>query len=170
MKNIILIGMPSSGKSTLGVLLAKNLGYGFIDSDLLIQEKTKKLLHQSISELGHEGFLALEAEVNLSIETENTVISTGGSAVYSEKAMKHLSSIGTVVYLKISFETLSTRLGDYMHRGVVIRNGSTLRDMYDERCPLYEKYADVVIDESDSGSDSLSRTLDKVLDACKNLI
>ena len=131
MPNIILIGMPSCGKSTVGILLAKNLGFEFIDSDLLIQKKTGKLLHQTISESGINRFLEIENEVNASIVAENTVISTGGSAVYCKEAMEHLSSIGVVVYLKISFETLSERLGDYVHRGVIVRSGYTLKDMYE---------------------------------------
>ena len=166
MPNIILIGMPSCGKSTVGILLAKNLGFEFIDSDLLIQKKTGKLLHQTISESGINRFLEIENEVNASIVAENTVISTGGSAVYCKEAMEHLSSIGVVVYLKISFETLSERLGDYVHRGVIVRSGYTLKDMYEERSVLYEKYADVVIDESACGS-SLSATVENTLLACK---
>jgi len=164
MNNVILIGMPSSGKSTVGVLLAKNLGYQFVDSDILIQNVRIKLLHETISEEGIDGFLKIENEVNSSINTDRTVISTGGSAVLCQEAMEHLSSIGTVIYLKISFQTLSKRLGDYVHRGVIIKNGSTLRDMYDERCPLYEKYADVIIDEEIYGG-SLSATIERALEA-----
>ena len=161
--------MPSSGKSTVGILLAKNLGFEFIDSDLLIQKKTGKLLHQTISESGIDYFLETENEVNASISAENTVISTGGSAVYCQKAMEHLASIGLVIYLKISFETLCERLGDYVHRGVIIKNGCTLRDMYEERSVLYEKYADIVIDESECGT-SLSSTVECTLNACKKYL
>ena len=145
MSNVILIGMPSCGKSTVGVLLAKHLGYRFIDSDLLIQEKTGKLLHELISERGVDGFLAIENEINAAIEAEHTVISTGGSVIFGEQAMQHLRSIGRVIYLKIDYETLCARLGDYVHRGVVVREGDTLLDMYRERAPLYEKYADVIV-------------------------
>ena len=147
MSNVILIGMPSCGKSTVGVLLAKHLGYRFIDSDLLIQEKTGRLLHELIRERGIDGFLALENEVNAAIDTERAVISTGGSVVFCEQAMQHLRSIGRVVYLKIDYDTLCARLGDYVHRGVVIREGHTLLDMYRERAPLYEKYADVTVEQ-----------------------
>ncbi len=152
MSNIVLIGMPSCGKSTVGVLLAKNLGLRFLDTDLLIQETTGKLLHESIAELGSDGFLALEDRILSGVMAENTVIATGGSAVYGVDAMAHLREIGKVVYLKISYETLCERLGDYTHRGVVMPAGYTLRDMYDERVALYEKYADLVLDESASVS------------------
>ena len=161
MSNVVLIGMPSCGKSTVGVLLAKHLGYQFIDSDILIQEKTGKLLHEIISEQGVDAFLAIEEQLNASIDTDRTVISTGGSAVYGKQAMEHLRSIGTVIYLKISFDTLAERLGDYVHRGVVLRNGCTLLDMYRERSALYEKYAHIVIDEGERGTlgDTLERCL-----------
>lgn len=148
MPNIILIGMPSCGKSTVGVLLAKQLGYRFLDTDLLIQEKTGKLLHELIAERGRDGFLSLENATLASIDTDKTVIATGGSAVYGEGAMAHFKQSGTVVYLKIDFETLSERLGDYVHRGVVMRAGHTLKDMYEERAALYERYADLTLDES----------------------
>ena len=144
--SVILIGLPSCGKSTLGVILAKRLGYKFIDSDLLIQEKTKKLLPSLIEELGTEGFIALENEVNLSITDECAVIATGGSAIYGEEAMRHLRTLGKIVYIKLSYKSMQRRLGDYTHRGVVIRSGATLYDMYKERCPLYEKYADITLD------------------------
>lgn len=159
MRNIILIGMPAVGKSTVGVLLAKRLGYRFIDSDLLIQEREGKLLHEILAERGTDGFLAIEDEVNGSIEAERSVIATGGSAVYGEDAMEHLRSIGTVVYLKMDLETLKNRLGDYTHRGVVMRNGCTLEQMYAERAPLYEKYADIV---AQAGTGTLGDTLERL--------
>lgn len=143
--SVILIGMPSCGKSTVGVLLAKKLGYKFIDSDLLIQEREKSLLHDIIAEKGIDGFLRIENDVNCLITDKSAVISTGGSAVYGREAMEHLKTLGKVVYLNISYETMSARLGDYVHRGVVLREGYTLKDMYDERAVLYEKYADITI-------------------------
>ena len=148
--HIILIGMPACGKSTVGVLAAKTLGYRFVDSDLIIQERTGKKLHRIISEVGREGFLAIEEAVNLTLgnDAAPSVIATGGSAVYSEAAMAHFKSVGKVVYLRLSFETVERRLGNFTHRGVVMPEGYTLRDLYDERCALYERYADVVIDES----------------------
>ncbi len=147
MNNITLIGMPGAGKSTLGVVLAKVLGYQFLDADLLIQKQEKRRLHQIISEEGIEGFKAIENRVNASIEAENTVIATGGSVVYCEEAMEHLKEIGKVVYLKLSLEALSRRLGNLKGRGVVLKEGQTLKSLYEERIPLYEKYADLVVDE-----------------------
>ncbi len=143
--SVTLIGMPSCGKSTLGVLLAKKLGCRFIDSDLLIQERESRLLHDIIEQEGIDGFLKIENEVNCGIIEENAVISTGGSAVYGKEAMAHLASLGKIVYLKISLDTMLERLGDYVHRGVVLPEGYTLVDMYEERSALYEKYADVTV-------------------------
>lgn len=147
MKNIVLIGMPGVGKSTIGVVLAKTLGYGFVDADLLIQEREGRLLSQIIEEEGVEGFIRIEEEVNSAIRTDHTVIATGGSVVYGEKAMEHLKSIGTVVYLKLSFEELDKRLHNIKGRGVVLRDGQSLYDLYVERTGLYEKYADFTVDE-----------------------
>ena len=147
MNNITLIGMPGAGKSTIGVVLAKVLGYQFLDSDLLIQKQEKRRLSEIIEEEGYKGFKDVENRVNASIEAENTVIATGGSVVYCEEAMEHLKSIGTVVYLKLSLNALSKRLGNLKGRGVLLREGQNLTDLYEERTPLYEKYADIVIDE-----------------------
>jgi shikimate kinase len=160
--HIILIGMPACGKSTVGVLAAKTLGYRFIDSDLVIQERTGKKLHRIISDEGREGFLAIEEAVNLSLGNDSapSVIATGGSAVYSPAAMAHFKEIGTVVYLRLSFETVQKRLGNFTHRGVVIPAGYTLRDLYDERCALYERYADITVDES--RGDSIGDVLDSL--------
>lgn len=145
MKNIILIGMPGSGKSTVGVVLAKKLGYQFIDSDLVIQERCRKLLHQLIEERGEAGFVMLENEVNASILADSAVIATGGSAVYGKEAMAHFRQIGKIVYLELAFEELEKRLGDLHERGVVLKEGMTLKELYEERIPLYEKYADIVV-------------------------
>ena len=147
MNNITLIGMPGVGKSTIGVVLAKVLGYQFLDSDLLIQKQEKRRLSEIIEEEGYRGFQEVENRVNAAIDVENTIIATGGSVVYCEEAMEHLKSIGTVVYLKLSLQALSKRLGNLKGRGVLLREGQTLADLYDERTPLYEKYADIVVDE-----------------------
>lgn len=161
MNNVTLIGMPGAGKSTLGVVLAKILGYEFLDSDLLIQKQEKKRLSRIIEEKGTEGFMAVENRVNASIEAENTVIATGGSVVYCDEAMQHLKSIGRVVYLKLSLEAVSRRLGNLKGRGVVLKDGQTLKELYEERTPLYEKYADIVVDEE--GKD-LEASLQAVLE------
>lgn len=146
MNNVVLIGMPGAGKSTIGVVLAKMLGYQFMDSDLLIQTQENRKLSEIIEQEGIEGFIDIENRVNSQIETKKHVIATGGSVVYGKEAMEHLRSIGTVVYLHIGCEELSKRLGDLTCRGVVIKKGQGLEDLYKERCPLYEKYAHITID------------------------
>ena len=145
MRNIVLVGMPGCGKSTVGVVLAKNLAMDFIDSDLLIQREMGMRLSAIIERYGDEGFRQIEGRVNSGIRAENSVIATGGSVVYSEEAMAHLKSIGTVVYLKLSYEQIEDRLGDLHARGVTIRPGQTLRGLYEERCPMYERWADIVV-------------------------
>lgn len=144
--NIVLIGMPGVGKSTIGVVLAKKLGYSFVDSDLLIQEQEGMLLHEIIEEKGLDGFNQIENEVNASLSTHKSIIATGGSAVYGKEAMEHLQKIGIVIYLSLSYEELVFRLGDLNERGVSIRQGQTLQDLFVERQPLYEQYADIMVD------------------------
>ena len=158
--NIVLIGMPGVGKSTLGVVLAKELGYEFVDADLLIQKRENRLLKEIIEDEGVEGFLQIENDVNASIETDKTIIATGGSVVYGKEAMEHLKAIGTIVYLSLDYDTLDSRLGSLKGRGVVLKDGQDLKTLYEERVPLYEKYADVVVDEK--GLD-LEATLTAVL-------
>lgn len=145
MENIILIGMPGCGKSTVGVVLAKALGMDFIDSDLLIQRREGKRLAQIIEEMGDDGFRAVENEVNAAIDVQGCVIATGGSVIYGQEAMAHLRSIGTVVYLQLSYAQVEERLGDLHARGVTVKPGQTLRDLYNERCPMYERHAHVTI-------------------------
>ncbi len=144
--NIVLIGMPGCGKSTVGVVLAKNLGYRFMDVDLVIQETEGKLLSEILDEEGFAGFVAAEERACLSIVTDKTVIATGGSAVYGEEGMMHLSDIGTVIYIRLGFDEIEHRLGDLHKRGVAMKQGMTLKDLYEERTPLYERYANLVID------------------------
>ena len=144
--NIVLIGMPGAGKSTVGVVLAKRLGYRFIDSDLVIQDKYEKLLHELISEHGVEGFWQIENEVNAGLNVHRCVIATGGSVIYGAEAMEHLRETGTVVYLKLSYEEIAHRLGDLNARGVTLQPGQTLADLYAERTPMYEKYAHVTLE------------------------
>ena len=161
MNNIIFIGMPASGKSTVGVVVAKRLGYGFVDTDLLIQAQEKKLLKEIIAEVGNEGFLQIENQVNRDVNVERSVISPGGSVVYCEEAMNHFKEIGTVVYLQVPFETINQRISNAKNRGVVLKEGQTLKDLYDERTALFEKYADYTISEEGL---SLEETIDEVLD------
>ena len=144
--NIVLLGMPGSGKSTVGVLLAKSLGMRFVDTDLLIQEQEGKLLREIIRDEGLEQFIAIENRVNAEVMAENSVIAPGGSAIYGQEAMEHFKEIGEVVYLKLSYRSVARRLGDLTKRGVVFRPGQTLKALYKERCPLYEKYADYVVE------------------------
>ena len=144
-KNIVLIGMPGAGKSSIGVVLAKVLGFRFVDADILIQEREGRLLKDIIKEDGLDGFIQIENEVNASIQTIHTVIATGGSVIYGKEAMEHLSSIGTIVYLELNYQTIANRLGNISQRGVVLKVGQDLAGLYEERCPLYEKYADLVI-------------------------
>ena len=146
MKNIILIGMPACGKSSVGVILAKTAAMSFIDTDLLLQQEEGKKLQYIIDNQGMDEFLKIEERVLSSVKAENAVISTGGSAVSSESAMAHLRSIGTVVYLKLSLSEIDRRLKNIKTRGIAMGPGETLADLYDYRVPLYEKYADITID------------------------
>lgn len=145
--NLILIGMPTSGKSTVGVILAKALGYEFLDIDLLIQKKEGKKLSEIMAERGVDGFLALEEEVTCGLDCAHTVIAPGGSVVYGEKGMEHLRSLGRVIYLQMDLDMLEERLHDAKNRGVALRDGQTLEGLYEERVPLYENYADITVKE-----------------------
>lgn len=147
-RNITLIGMPASGKSTIGVLLAKRLGYSFVDVDIVIQEKEKRLLKEIIAQEGTEGFMAVENRINAELDVDHSVIAPGGSVIYGKEAMEHLKEISTIVYLKLSYEDLKERLGNLVDRGVVLKDGMTLLDLYEERVPYYERYADITVDET----------------------
>jgi shikimate kinase len=146
MENIILIGMPGAGKSTMGVILAKTLGRHFIDTDIVAQETSGRLLQDIIDEEGTGAFLKTEEKTILSLHCRNAVIATGGSVVFSESAMKYLKKDGVVIYLKISFDEMARRLRNITTRGIVLPGGQSLREMYNQRVPLYEKYADITID------------------------
>jgi len=160
--NIIFIGMPAVGKSTVGVVVAKRLGYQFIDTDILIQKEEGKLLKEIIAQKGIDGFLEIEDRVNSGVRVTKTVISPGGSIVYCENAMKHYKKIGKIVYIQVSYDIISKRLSNARNRGVVLREGQTLKDLYNERTGLFEKYADVTVCEDGL---NLEETIDAVLRA-----
>lgn len=163
MKNIILIGMPGCGKSTIGVVLAKAIGYRFTDSDLVIQERDGRLLCEIIEQEGVDGFNKIEDKINSEIVAERTVIATGGSVIYGKNAMEHFKQIGVIVYIRLPYNEIQRRLGDLGKRGVSIKEGQTLKELYDERVPLYEKYADIIIDEKGHGiSDTALEIKDRV--------
>lgn len=164
--NIVLIGMPGVGKSTVGVILAKVLGYQFLDADLVIQQQEKKLLKDIIAEVGTEGFIEVENRVNAGLECSQTIIATGGSVVYGKEAMEHLKEIGTVVYLEVPYKTIEKRLSDIKGRGVVLKEGQTLYDLYMERTPLYEKYADIRVNE---GRLNVEQTVEVLIEKMQEL-
>lgn len=165
MSNLIMIGMPGSGKSTLGRILAENIGYDFIDTDNLILEHYKRPLKELIEELGAEGFIKAEGDILKEINTDKTVIATGGSAVYNSEGMEHLKSIGKIVYLCYPISDIQNRVGNLIARGVVCQNCKTLHDLFEERRPYYEKYADITVhlDSSSIGRSiyKLQRAVDK---------
>ena len=160
--NVVLIGMPTCGKSTVGVVVAKMLGLAFVDTDILIQNREGKKLKDIIDEKGNDGFEKVESEVIENISVENTVIATGGSAVYSPKAMARLKEIAKVVYLAVDIEEIEKRMTDMRNRGVVFKKGQGVRELYLEREPLYEKYADYVVSEK-------GKTLEQTVEAVVNL-
>ena len=164
MKNIVLIGMPGAGKSTVGVLLAKTLGYAFLDTDLVIQEREGKLLQDLVDELGVEAFLEREADAICSVDCVNTVIAPGGSAVCRDRAMEHLKSLGRIVYLHLPLEELEHRLHNISTRGIAMAPGETLAHIYDYRSPLYRKYADLTVE---AGRQTLEETVEQVLNALR---
>ncbi len=157
--NIILIGMPTSGKSTVGVILAKVLGMDFMDTDIIIQRREGSKLNEIIEKNGIDGFLKREEQALLSIDVSHTVIATGGSAVYSDTAMKHLSKNANVVYLNISLEDLKKRLVDTKDRGVIIRPDESIDKMYESRSILYEKYAEITVKEEGSSIEDTIRAV-----------
>ena len=164
MNNIILIGMAGCGKSTVGVLLAKALGMGFLDTDLVIQRREGKKLQEIINGDGLEYFKRAEDAALLSVETDNTVIATGGSAVYYDDAMKHLKAGGKCVWLALPFDVIERRIRNIKTRGIAIAPGKTLRDVFEERQPLYEKYADIRVDCAGSAEDNVAEVI-KALNA-----
>ena len=146
MKNIVLIGMPGAGKSTIGVILAKSLLFDFCDTDLSIQKETGESLCDTISRIGIGEFIRLEENVICKQGFKNSVVATGGSAVYGEKAMAKLKECGKIVYLKVGPEELESRIKNIHTRGIAMKEGTTISELYEERAPLYEKYADITIE------------------------
>lgn len=166
--SVILIGMPGCGKSTVGVLLAKTMLYSFCDTDLLIQQREGEALQSLVDRLGIDGFCALEEDVVSSVsDIDSTVIATGGSVVYSAKAMKNLSSLGKIVYLKLTSEEIVRRVQNIKTRGIVMHGTQTLEGLYAERVPLYEKYADITVD---CDSMSIEESVEAVMIALKNAV
>ena len=164
MDNIILIGMPGAGKSTVGVLPAKTLGYAFLDTDLVIQQREGALLQPLVDSLGVEAFLDVEADAICSVECRGTVIAPGGSAVCRERAMSHLRALGRIVYLHLPLEELERRLSNISTRGIAMAPGETLADLFARRAPLYRNYADLTVDV---GRQSLEETVALVLRALR---
>ena len=144
-RNLIFIGMPGSGKSTVGVLAAKRLGMGFVDTDLLIQEEAGRTLQEIVDQDGYQALRHIEEQVLLKLSVENQVISTGGSAVYSDAAMRHLKANGTVVFLDIPLDVVIQRIGDYSLRGISRRPDQSLSELFNERFALYSRYADITV-------------------------
>lgn len=167
--NIVLIGMPGAGKSSVGVLLAKTLGMSFVDTDLLIQEKAGRLLQAIIDQDGVERFLALEEDVILRLERENSVIATGGSVIYSDAAMRHLKKDGSLIYLKLGYEEIEQRIKNMSTRGIAMDKGQKLIDLYHERVVLYEKYADMTVDCSGTGIEELVGKIANLVKAVKTI-
>ena len=159
--NIILIGMPGSGKTTLGTELSEKIGYGYIDSDSVIVAREGKRLSEIIAEKGREVFLDIEAKINSELCASRCVIATGGSVIYRDYAMEKLKTIGTIVYIKLPYEVIARRLGDLKKRGVALKDGFTLKDLYNERAPLYEKYADVIVELN---GESVAKSVEKLLE------
>lgn len=161
-ENIILIGMPGSGKSTCGVLAAKALLKNFFDTDLLFQGLEEKRLQDIIDDDGIEYFLSAEERAILSLDINATVVATGGSVVYSDKSMEHLKKSGKVIYLHLSYGTMVDRIKNITTRGVVVKEGDSLEDMYNERLPMYQKWADIVIN---CDNNTVEQTVEKIVKA-----
>ncbi len=164
MKNIVLIGMPASGKSTIGVVLAKTLGIGFVDTDLLIQQREKRLLQDIINTDGLEHFLDCERDAILSQNYKNSVVSTGGSAVFRDEAMQYLKKDGVIVFIDVNLETLEKRLKNIRTRGVAAASGQTVEDIYNERIALYRKYADIILKVE---SENVEQSVEKLINLIK---
>ena len=163
MANIVLIGMPGCGKSTVGVLLAKALQMDFAETDIVLQQQQGKKLQEIIDQVGNDAFLKMEEDCVRGLECDQTVVATGGSVVYGKKAMRHLHHNGLIVYIQLPYKEIEKRLSNLATRGVTLREGQTLRDLYDERIPLYEAEADIVFDASHEEIEQTTRELADVI-------
>lgn len=164
MSNIVLIGMPGCGKSTVGVILAKTLGIGFVDTDLIIQQREKRLLQEIIDNDGIEKFLDCEADAVKSMNYENSVVATGGSVVFRDESMKHLKENGKIFFLNVSLPEIKNRLDNINTRGVAADKSQTIDDIFNQRYPLYEKYADYILDLNNS---NVEETVEKICNLLK---
>lgn len=161
MKNIVLIGMPGCGKSTIGVILAKTLGMSFVDTDLIIQQRENRLLQNIIDKDGLESFLDIERDAILSVDCKNSVISTGGSAVFRKEAMTHLKNDGIIIFIDVAPETLKKRLSNIKTRGIAAGKDESVDDIFNQRLPLYKEYADFVLTvENESVETSVERLVE----------
>lgn len=158
--DVILIGMPGAGKSTVGVLLAKALGYDFIDTDLIIQGRLNNRLYKIIEEHGIDYFLQAENKIVSEVSADHTVIATGGSVVFGKEAMEHLRQMGKVVYIKLGCDEIKRRVNNITTRGIVMKKDETIEDIYSERAPLYERYADITVDV---GNTTIEEAVEKIL-------
>ena len=159
--------MPGSGKSTVGVLLAKALGYSFVDTDLIISRKAGKPLQKILDEDGLDRFLGLEEEVGCTLDCDYTVVATGGSMVLSKNAMEHLKSIGTVVYINVAFDEIKRRVTNITTRGIVFHKDETLKNVYDQRTPLYRGYSDITVDIPEENF-SVEKSVEAIVKTLKN--
>lgn len=167
MKNIVLIGMPGAGKSTLGVILAKTLNMPFVDTDLIIQQTQNRLLQEIIEEDGIDVFLSIEEKAILDLDVQGSVIATGGSVVLKPEGMKHLKENGFVVYLQLPYMEIEKRIRNITTRGIVMQKGQTLLQVYDERVPLYEKYGDAMIRCMGKNMEQITKEVKKLWEGIK---
>lgn len=164
MENIILVGMPACGKSTVGVILAKTMNKGFVDTDILIQQTEKQTLQEIIDRRGNDYFHRVEEKVLLDFDEKDYVVATGGSAIYFDSAMEKFKKQGRIVYLKVSLDTVLARLDNITTRGVTLAAGQTLADLYKQRTPLYEKHADIVVNADDG---TVEAVVERIINALK---
>lgn len=164
MKNVVMVGMPGSGKSTIGVILAKSLGFDFVDTDLEICKREGKKLQEIIDTEGLEKFLEIEQQVGEEISPVNSVVATGGSMILSDEAMKNLKKDGIVVYVEVPLKILKKRITNMKTRGIAFKKGETLEDIFRVRTPLYEKYADITItaDENTVPEDCVNQIVEHI--------